>query len=188
MSKDTAVQEPEVTEETKTQEEVEDFVDIVFDDGPGPETGRFIECENSQGSGIKLGEWHERDDGFWVLRIPKSQIGVETEAPARNPMPGEIEFGGDLKKVVIDEKKITVSIEADRKFVIQQKIARLCANPKGNPAVKVVGYAADIQTEIDEALEQARAARGAGEDENHNQERLDLDGGDAVGEEDEKVD
>ena len=47
-----------------------DFVDIVFDGPPGPESGRFVEVENSQGKSISFGEWKVRADGCWVLRIP----------------------------------------------------------------------------------------------------------------------
>ena len=46
------------------------MIDIVFDGPPGPEAGRFVEVENESGASISLGEWIERDDGFWALRIP----------------------------------------------------------------------------------------------------------------------
>jgi len=45
------------------------FVDIVFDGPPGPESGRFVEVEAPDGRSISLGEWVERPDGYWVLRI-----------------------------------------------------------------------------------------------------------------------
>jgi hypothetical protein len=45
-------------------------VDIVFDGPPGPEAGRFVEVENSKGHSINFGEWLQRPDGYWVLRIP----------------------------------------------------------------------------------------------------------------------
>jgi len=44
-------------------------IDIVFDGPPGPEAGRFVEIENQDGESIKFGEWVERDDGYWALRI-----------------------------------------------------------------------------------------------------------------------
>jgi hypothetical protein len=44
-------------------------VDIVFDGHPGPEGGRLVEIEDSGGRSIKFGEWIERKDGTWVLRI-----------------------------------------------------------------------------------------------------------------------
>jgi hypothetical protein len=50
-----------------------DAVNIIFDDPPGPESGRFIEVENDEGKGIGVGEWKERKDGLWALRIEMPQ-------------------------------------------------------------------------------------------------------------------
>jgi len=44
-------------------------INIVFDGAPGPESGRFVEVEDDAGVSIRIGEWIERRDGFWVLRI-----------------------------------------------------------------------------------------------------------------------
>ena len=44
-------------------------VDIVFDGPPGPVSGHFIEVENDAGESICFGEWIEREDGMWCLRI-----------------------------------------------------------------------------------------------------------------------
>ena len=49
---------------------IEKYVDIVFSGPPSHEAGRFVEVENAKGESIKFGEWIERDDGYWVLRIP----------------------------------------------------------------------------------------------------------------------
>lgn len=45
------------------------FIDIVFDDGPGHMTGRFVECENEKGESISIGKWVHRVDGYWALRV-----------------------------------------------------------------------------------------------------------------------
>ena len=50
-------------------------VDIVFDGPPGPVAGRFVEVESPPGKGINFGEWVERADGYWVLRIAKPPAG-----------------------------------------------------------------------------------------------------------------
>ncbi len=42
---------------------------FVFDGPPGPEAGRFVECETPDGRSINAGGWHEREDGFWELRV-----------------------------------------------------------------------------------------------------------------------
>jgi hypothetical protein len=51
-------------------------IDIVFDGPPGPEGPRFVEVEDEQGRSIKIGEWVQRDDGYWVLRIKREQLTV----------------------------------------------------------------------------------------------------------------
>jgi len=45
-------------------------IHIVFDGPPSHESGRFVEVEDTQGRSISVGEWHERSDGLWELRIP----------------------------------------------------------------------------------------------------------------------
>lgn len=52
-------------------------IDIVFDGPPGPIAGRFVEVENELGASINIGEWVERDDGYWVLRIPDTADALE---------------------------------------------------------------------------------------------------------------
>jgi hypothetical protein len=47
----------------------EPFLDFVFDGPPGPEGGRFVEVENDRGESVRIGEWLQRDDGYWVLRV-----------------------------------------------------------------------------------------------------------------------
>lgn len=46
-----------------------DYIDIVFDRPPGPEAPRLIEVEDASGRSIRAGEWLQREDGYWVLRI-----------------------------------------------------------------------------------------------------------------------
>lgn len=45
-----------------------DVVDIVFD-GPPSEVAGFVEVENMNREGIKVGQWQKRNDGYWVLRL-----------------------------------------------------------------------------------------------------------------------
>ena len=42
---------------------------IVFDGPPGPTAGRFVEIEDENGVSFRAGEWHERADGLWEIRI-----------------------------------------------------------------------------------------------------------------------
>ena len=47
-----------------------DYIDIVFDGPSSPEGARFVEVEDSRGKSINFGEWVQRPDGYWALRIP----------------------------------------------------------------------------------------------------------------------
>ena len=44
-------------------------IDIVFDGPPSHESGRFVETEDENRASISIGDWVERDDGYWALRI-----------------------------------------------------------------------------------------------------------------------
>jgi len=54
-----------------------DEIRIVFDGPPGPESGRFVEVEDINSMSLNAGEWKERPDGLWELRVkirePKPQ-------------------------------------------------------------------------------------------------------------------
>ena len=55
--------------DTKVAEACYPYIDIVFDGPPGHESGRFVEVEDVTGKSINAGEWLQRPDGYWVLRI-----------------------------------------------------------------------------------------------------------------------
>lgn len=44
-------------------------INIIFDGPPSHESGRFVEVENDGGRSISVGEWIERGDGLWALRL-----------------------------------------------------------------------------------------------------------------------
>jgi hypothetical protein len=50
------------------------FIDIVFDGPPSHESGRFVEVEDETGKSIHVGEWVERGNGLWALRIPRAIV------------------------------------------------------------------------------------------------------------------
>lgn len=70
--------------EEETKAEVGgDFIEIVFTGAPAAVSGRFVEVENPQGASISVGEWIDRGDGFWALRIPYASrpvVPAPTEA------------------------------------------------------------------------------------------------------------
>jgi NTP pyrophosphatase (non-canonical NTP hydrolase) len=47
------------------------YIDVLFDGPPGAIAGRFVECENERGHGVRTGEWiaPEPPDNIWRLRI-----------------------------------------------------------------------------------------------------------------------
>jgi hypothetical protein len=48
-----------------------EYVDIVFDRGPGPWPQQLIEIEDTQGRSVSYGEWLHRSDGSALLRVPR---------------------------------------------------------------------------------------------------------------------
>jgi len=53
---------------------------IIFDGPPGPDAGQFVEVETDTGESISIGEWIDRKDGYWALRIAKLPAPPEQEA------------------------------------------------------------------------------------------------------------
>lgn len=49
-----------------------DYIDIVFSGPPDHVAPTFIEVEDAMGWSITFGEWVDRKDGTWALRIPRS--------------------------------------------------------------------------------------------------------------------
>ena len=52
------------------------YLCIVFDGPPSAKGAVFVEVEDADGKGINIGEWEERPDGFWHLRIPMPKAGA----------------------------------------------------------------------------------------------------------------
>jgi hypothetical protein len=57
-------------------------LDIVFDGPPGPESGRFVEVETIEGRSVRVGEWIDRGNGLWALRITGSSIAAAIDRAA----------------------------------------------------------------------------------------------------------
>lgn len=52
----------------------EKYVDIVFDGPPSPDGPVFVEVEGMSGQSINFGEWVERPDGLWAIRVVESDF------------------------------------------------------------------------------------------------------------------
>lgn len=58
---------------------------VVFDGPPGPESGRFVECETPDGRSINAGEWQQRPDGLFQLVVPgRVAAALAQPYPTRN--------------------------------------------------------------------------------------------------------
>jgi len=63
-----------------------EYIDVLFDGPPSPDT-RLVEVEGPSKASVKAGEWVDRGEGFWALRIRPSDISriddkLLTAAPA----------------------------------------------------------------------------------------------------------
>lgn len=68
-----AASEPEATS-------LQGFIDIVFDGPPHATSGRFVEVEDHTGKSISIGEWVQRPDTYWVLRVAAAELGIVPSA------------------------------------------------------------------------------------------------------------
>ena len=60
------------------------WFDIVFDGPPSHESGRFVEVEDSTGESVKAGDWIDRGNGLWALRIQYEQaMAIYNSAKAK---------------------------------------------------------------------------------------------------------
>jgi len=72
-------------------------INIIFDGPPRPESGRFVEVETDEGKGLNVGEWIDKGDGLWALRIAPdlppfhlpAQAELENELVRQNRKWGE---------------------------------------------------------------------------------------------------
>jgi hypothetical protein len=53
-------------------------LNIIFDGPPAAQSGRFIEVEDDEGRSINAGEWIDRGDGTWVLRLATPETTATT--------------------------------------------------------------------------------------------------------------
>ena len=64
-----------------------DYIDFVCDGPPSHESGRFVEVEDPSGASIKAGEWIDRGNGLWALRVHRP-------APAPSSAPVAVQDDG----------------------------------------------------------------------------------------------
>lgn len=52
---------------------------VRFDGPPGPESGRFVECETLDGKGVSIGRW-QQDGEYWLLVVDGRERAAEGSA------------------------------------------------------------------------------------------------------------
>lgn len=58
-------------------------LDILFDHDPRSPEGHLVEVESPAGTSVKVGEWIDRGDGYWALRLTLADFLNEVvSAPA----------------------------------------------------------------------------------------------------------
>lgn len=87
------------------------FIDIVFDGPPSHESGRFVEVHDPEDRGIRVGEWIERSDNLWALRITTRDF--ESAAATHE--------GSAYAVAVATRADLIASIEKHEKEVSQRK-------------------------------------------------------------------
>lgn len=65
------------------------YIDVVFDGPPSHESGRFVEVEDPAGKSISAGEWIDRGNGLWALRIQRTFEPACRYCAAGVPVEGE---------------------------------------------------------------------------------------------------
>lgn len=79
-----------------------DFTDIVFEGPPSHELARFVEVEDSLGRSINFGEWVEREDGYWVLRIPANARLIAAAPDTKRDLDELVGAVRSLRQAIVD--------------------------------------------------------------------------------------
>lgn len=86
-----------------TDNPTDDVIEVVFDGPPAHISGRFVEVENSRGESIHAGEWVEREDGYWALRIEPRRADSPTRSENEVKAEALREFADTLGVDIGDE-------------------------------------------------------------------------------------
>lgn len=68
-------------------------INIVFDGPPGAVPGRFVEVEDDTGASVSVGQWINRPDDTWVLRIETPSLTSSVHHEHTHPQWGVEQVG-----------------------------------------------------------------------------------------------
>lgn len=97
------------------------FVDIIFDGPPG-----FVRTEDSEGEVVKVGQWIDRGDGTWALRIEAPTMAVLTAVPRGDGLEDHLAemFGDGVDPGPPEVVQMFLRELDDRGFEIMPKVPR----------------------------------------------------------------
>jgi hypothetical protein len=102
-----------------------DYIDIVFakSDDPNPDF-RFVEVEDASGHSINAGEWIDRGNGLWALRVQM--------CAAPFPEAGTTEYGSWILRAKDDADQCFSWLKERFKWCcrFEQNLRELAARPK----------------------------------------------------------
>jgi len=130
-------------------------INVIFDGPPSHVSGRFVEVEDDDGHSINAGEWIERGDGCWALRItnlPADSVVVPVEPTEEMGLAGNVNKMTPLNLDRIEEL-----------LALRDKALQLTLQPMVGSSDAVYYAYADAdeayRQSIGEAFDQLSAAR-----------------------------
>lgn len=89
-------------------------INILFSGPPGPSGCEFVDAETDDGKPIRVGEWIERPDGYWAIRITELPKGNGTQRtcpldPSRDECEQDCSWF-DPDGCLLDERKTVVTL------------------------------------------------------------------------------
>lgn len=111
-------------------------INIIFDGPPSAVAGRFVEVETDDGRSLNAGEWIERPDGLWALRIERLPGGEPAVFVTISGGVGDVALSDDVRGVFIDYDDLnppSMSEKPADKVDRYERIVRALAQAEGLP-------------------------------------------------------
>jgi hypothetical protein len=130
---------------------------IRFDGPPGHQSGRFVEVEDATGRSIKVGEWVQDGDSWWLLKIPASEELTAARADydgacklvAKMHEAAVGEVTGPRRGVVEDVEDVHARALFAEKAVRDLDAAHRLDHPEGSDSCRTCAALDAIDTTVD---------------------------------------
>lgn len=119
-------------------------LNFIFENPPCPEGARFVECETDDGKSVNAGEWSQRPDGLWQVRVvfqrQSAQPGSVDEIGKalrrlHLAIKGLSKFEGKITLFEASPSKSQAAFEAWNELAAAQKLA---AETLDRPPIKLL--------------------------------------------------